>query len=782
VKLDHPQARRWLIIVSIASAVVLIAAGGALWYLTRTSTPRIATATPLAIGSPPPINITPPPSLEDIANQYPKIAKLLRDPALASAYKEFLLAYQQGGLPAAETLARERGLLGRNREVRITLVLDSAVSVPAVNAELEKLGIIIEGTYKEMVDIAVPLMLIDQASKQDDPGQVFSQLSGMEHVVKLRLPVPNRTDSSVLPSEGVTTTSALAWHKAGYTGQGIKIGVLDLGFDGYKNLLGKTLPDKVTVKSFVSGQEVDQAGEVHGAACAEIVHAMAPDAQLYLAYYNGSVTGLGRAAEWLAEQGVQIISHSASGLLGPMDGSGPQAQLVDDMASRGILWVNASGNSATEHYRFTFNDKKGNGKHTFPDGSQALLYKPPTEDARIILNWDDWSGNASEDYDLVLYDESGQVIAASEDTQRAQPKDIPVEVIRLDKPARKSYYIVIIAKHITHPAVFDLYAHNGKLGYYSADHSLGTPADARGALTVGAIAWHDNKLEPFSSQGPTNDGRLKPELVAPDRVTTRSYRGEIFPGTSASTPHVAGAAALVLSRYPTLKATEMLAWLESNAMDMGPTGPDTAYGYGRLQLPSPTQAQTPVPIQSRTPVIVTAQPIVEQPPEAHETSRNGSAAIGVLACLSGLMCAGVIGSLGGLALLVFVARPRPVPVRPAPPVMPVPAQPYWPQPPAAPMTALALVNPNGMTIAIRPGKLSIGRSPDNDIHLDDSQISRQQAELAWDGSRCTIADLGSRNGTFVNGRRLMPHIPEAIRPGDRIAFGTASIWTVTWNP
>ncbi len=769
MKLDQPQARRWLIIISLASAVILLAAGGALWYLTRAPASRSATPTPLAIGSPPPINITPPPSLDAIADQYPKIAKVLRDPALASVYKEFLLAYQQGGLPAAETLARERGLLGRNREVRITLVLDSAASVPGVTAELEKLGVIIEGTYKEMVDIAVPLLVIEQAAKSDHPGQPFEQLSGTEHVVKLRLPMPNRTDSGLLPSEGVTTTSAVAWHKAGYTGKGVKVGVLDLGFDGYKNLLGKTLPDQVKVKSFVSGQEVDQAGEVHGAACAEIVHAMAPDAELYLAYYNGSLTGLGRAAEWLAEQGVQIISHSASGLLGPMDGTGAQAQLVDDLAARNILWVNASGNSATEHYRFTFNDKKGNGKHTFPDGAQALLYNPPTEDARIILNWDDWGGNASQDYDLYLYDENGKLVASSEDQQRGQAKDIPAEVIRLDKPARKSYYIAIIGKNITRPAIFDLYAHNGKLGYHSPDHSLGTPADARGSLTVGAIAWRDNKLETFSSQGPTNDGRLKPELVAPDRVTTRSYRGEMFPGTSASTPHVAGAAALLLSRAPQLKAAEVRALLESSAADLGPAGPDTAYGYGRLSLPSPTQAQAPVPFQSRTPVIVTARPVVDQPPETSAPSNDASAAVGVLACLSFLVCGGLVGSLGGLALLVFVARPRPAPV--APPLYPA-------SPPFAPASGLTLINPSGVRIVLRVGKLSLGRSPENDLPLDDAQISRQHAELGWDGARCTVTDLGSRNGTFVNGRRLMPHVPEMLRAGDRVSFGSANTWSV----
>ena len=784
MNLENPQTRRTLTIIIVASAVVLVVAGGALWFLTRPPVPP-ATATPIAGGSPPPLALTPPASLEELAERYPQIASLLRDPALASAYKEFMLAYQQGGIPAAESLARERGILGKNREVRISLVLDSPDSLPSVQAELEQFGVIIEGAYKDQVDIAVPMQVIEQFAKTDDPGKLFTQLTGMQHVVKLRLPVPNRTDASILPSEAVTQTGALAWHQAGFTGKGVKIGVLDLGFDGYKDLLGKTLPEQVTVKSFVSGQEVDEAGEVHGAACAEIIHAMAPDAELYFAYYNGSLTGLGLGAEWLAGQGVQIISHSASGLLGPMDGSGPQAQLVDEMVAKGILWVNASGNSATEHYRFSFNDKNGDGKHVFPDGKTTLLYNPPPEDARIILNWDDWSGNASEDYDLYLYDDSGKLVASSEDTQGGQSKDIPVEVIRLSKPTRKSYYIVIVAKQITRPAVFDLYAHNGRLGFYSPDHSLGTPSDARVSLTVGAVAWRDNKLEPFSSQGPTNDNRLKPDLVAPDRVTTLSYRREIFPGTSASAPHVSGAAALILSRNPKLKPADVAAFLQSNAVDMGPSGPDPAYGYGRLQLPPPTQAQVPPqPGPTKPPVIVTARPVVEPTPEPQEPATNAGSSVVVLACLGLLVCGGAVGSLGGLALLLTLSRPK---ARPAPmvaqpqrpPMPPMPVQPQWPQPAPAPTpAALVLVGVTGQRIVLRPGASHVGRSPENEIHLDDAQISRRHAAITWDGARCAVTDLGSSNGTFVNGRRLMPNVPEPLRPGDHVSFGTASVWVI----
>jgi hypothetical protein len=266
---------------------------------------------------------------------------------------------------------------------------------------------------------------------------------------------------------------------------------------------------------------------------------------------------------------------------------------------------------------------------------------------------------------------------------------------------------------------------------------------------------------------------------------TLSYRPRIFDGTSASTPHVAGAAALVMGRFPNLKAADVVALLESSVVDMGPNGPDPAYGYGRLQLPPPTQAQ-PQPSQPKPPVIITAQPIVAHPEPSEPSSAN--ATLGVLACLSFLVCGGAIGSLGGLAMLLVFTRPkpRPYPVGPTPmaPIGPAVPPALRPQPAAPPpLAAPILVGPVGQRIALHLGRSFVGRSPENEIRLEDPQTSRRHAEIAWDGVRCTVTDLSSRNGTFVNGRRLTPNWPETLRPGDRVSFGMGTAWTVmSGNP
>ena len=118
-----------------------------------------------------------------------------------------------------------------------------------------------------------------------------------------------------------------------------------------------------------------------------------------------------------------------------------------------------------------------------------------------------------------------------------------------------------------------------------ASSSLLSPADADGAMAVGAIDhsdWTTGPQESFSSQGPTNDGRIKPDICGPDGISNDVFG--TFSGTSASCAHVAGAAALILSRNQICSASELMNALTTSAIDMGNPGKDNIYGYGRLNL------------------------------------------------------------------------------------------------------------------------------------------------------------------------------------------------------
>jgi pSer/pThr/pTyr-binding forkhead associated (FHA) protein len=75
----------------------------------------------------------------------------------------------------------------------------------------------------------------------------------------------------------------------------------------------------------------------------------------------------------------------------------------------------------------------------------------------------------------------------------------------------------------------------------------------------------------------------------------------------------------------------------------------------------------------------------------------------------------------------------------------------------------------GKVFPVSGESFTIGREPGNGIVINDAEVSRKHARMAQQGTTYTIEDLGSTNGTFVNGVRLTA--PHALRPGEVIAFG-----------
>jgi subtilisin family serine protease len=103
------------------------------------------------------------------------------------------------------------------------------------------------------------------------------------------------------------------------------------------------------------------------------------------------------------------------------------------------------------------------------------------------------------------------------------------------------------------------------------------------------VCWQNDAVEYYSSLGPTIDGRLKPDLVGPDSVSSGTYGtfsqcGSGFAGTSAAAPHVAGAAALLWGLRPRSSATTIREQLDEAVLDLGAAGRDDGFGLGRLDL------------------------------------------------------------------------------------------------------------------------------------------------------------------------------------------------------
>ncbi len=424
----------------------------------------------------------------------------------------------------------------------------------------------------------------------------LAELPGVRYV---RRPLRPQT---LVTSEGVTLTGAQGWHTVGRQGQGIRVAVIDLEFHGLSQALARgELRNVVAVRDY-TGQGMESGG-AHGVACAEIVHDMAPQAELVLMKVDNEVQ-LAVAVRDALALGVHIISHSAAWFnTNFYDGTGIVCEIVRTATDRGVLWVNAVGNSADgAHWEGAWQDHDEDGLLDFAPGIDVNTFQIQTlNPIGLWLTWDDWP-TTDQDYDLYLVQlPAGTVVASSTATQAgAQP---PVEQIVYQPLFPGTYGVVVQAYHAPRAPRLELFCTtNVKLGVGTAQSSVPAPADASFVLSVGALdmtRWATGPQQPYSSQGPTNTSRLnptalvKPDLMGPDGVSTWSYGTREFLGTSASAPHVAGAAALVWSLHPTWSAIQVRTWLEGNAIDMGAAGKDNTYGHGRLNLPL---SETPPPL------------------------------------------------------------------------------------------------------------------------------------------------------------------------------------------
>jgi hypothetical protein len=128
-------------------------------------------------------------------------------------------------------------------------------------------------------------------------------------------------------------------------------------------------------------------------------------------------------------------------------------------------------------------------------------------------------------------------------------------------------------------------------------NTVTTLPTSKNVIAVGAINSNDDSMTGFSSFGPTDDGRIKPDVVGPgcqtnyDRGITsvRPTAGyTTMCGTSMSSPAVAGTIALLLEQWDimiggdTLLPSTVKGILINTAQDLGPTGPDFAYGHGKV--------------------------------------------------------------------------------------------------------------------------------------------------------------------------------------------------------
>lgn len=436
----------------------------------------------------------------------------------------------------------------------------------------------------------------DKVIKANVPINKLKQIAAHARGISF-IKLPDKPIPLVFQSEGVSLTGASSFHSAGYRGSGVKVAIIDLGFASLSSAISAgELPDNV-VKIDCTGESCASTAfssetDSHGTSVAEIVHDMAPDAQLYL-IKEGDILDLKNAKDYCISNEIKIINFSVGGLNENFYSgecyNDNKVCTTNDAYSHGILWVNSAGNAANKHYEATFADSDGDGWHDVSESSEVISLEASSGDIiKVYLTWDAWPAT-NQDFDLYLLNSSLANVALSYNVQSGTQE--PIESISYTVSSSGTYYIKIKKYNATSNPKLELYSLNHQLNPAVASSSLMNPADAANVMAVAAISyqnWTTGPQESFSSQGPSNDNRSKPDISGPDGVSTYTYGSGGFFGTSASSPHVAGAAALALSKHPTYSVSQLWNALINSATDIGTAGQDNIYGYGKLNFPSPT--------------------------------------------------------------------------------------------------------------------------------------------------------------------------------------------------
>ncbi len=526
---------------------------------------------------------------------------------------------------------------------------------------LENVGVIIE-IYDQS------LKLVQARANPDN----LEEISALPFVKFIDLPNYGHSNAGSVQTEGDAVLRAdEARETFGVDGTGVNVGVISDGINRLTESLGTgdlpvsgiLIPTSPLTGGGISiddpcpgftpvtstpAARPDVTTGAEGTAMLEIIHDIAPGAELFFAPGLTSDLEHRRSRRCLTEVVDIIADDIAFFNAGPYDGTSAVSLESTNSVLAGVSNFIAVGNYAHRHYQEMYIDTDGEGDHEFsvnPLDEVLNVTIRAGGQIRIFLQWNDPFGASGNDYDLLLVDpfNTANILATSLNIQNGN--DNPTELIVFTNLLGVNQPVgiaIINFQNLASTREFDMFV-DGSLMFGPSffpeidqfqvpQSSVPNNSDAELVLSIGSVGLGQgiNQIKSYSSRGPTNDGRNKPELVAPDGVSTTVPGFMPFFGTSAAAPHAAGVAALLLEAElnmalansdslvvlnQILSPSDISNILRKTAEDLGPPGTDNTFGSGRIDAfaalqsvspqptptPSPTPTSTPTPSPSPTP-------------------------------------------------------------------------------------------------------------------------------------------------------------------------------------
>lgn len=439
-----------------------------------------------------------------------------------------------------------------------------------------------------------------------------------------------------LTSQGYISHRAREAMTNGVTGNGVKVGVLSDSASATRVaalIASGDLGSNTVVLAASSGTD-------EGTAMMEIIHDIAPGAQLFYATANSTEATFANNIAALATNGCSIIVDDYTYFAEAAFQDGIVAQAVNAFVAGGGLYFSSAANSGnlTLGTSGTWEGDFLNGGpvtsgpltnsepvtafyHDFGTvGSPQLFNLLTAIGSRVTLKWADPLGGSANDYDLFILNSAGNAIKGSSISAQTGFQN-PYESISSITPVIGDRVVVVLRSG--NPCALRVDTHRGRLSIGTTGSTFGHNA-GQNTVSMAATSWNSartgtfpfngasNVIETFSSDGPRKmffnpDGSpitpgnflfatgggvtlQKPDLTACDGVATKTPTFFGFYGTSAAAPHAAGIAALVKSAKPSLTGPQIKQILINTAMDNMAPGVDRDGGHGVLNAQAAVQA------------------------------------------------------------------------------------------------------------------------------------------------------------------------------------------------